>query len=158
MATHTTDATRRRFLTLGAAGLAVSLGTTGAAAAAEPTAAEKANMKVVSDFCAAFAGDDVDTIMGFFADPCSYRVTEARDPIKGFAAVKAQIGGLVTNAEHFEVLDTFARGPMVFNERIDYFTPGGSIPLKSWHGVGVFLLKDGKIVEWQDYTISTERA
>ena len=42
----------------------------------------------------AFAADDVDRIMGFFADPCSYRVTEARDPIKGFAAVKAQIGAV----------------------------------------------------------------
>ena len=159
MATYTNDATRRRFMTVAGAGLAATLGTAGAAAAAaEPTAAEKANMKVVSDFCAAFAADDVGRIMGFFADPCSYRVTEARDPIKGFAAVKAQIGGLVKNAERFEVLDTFARGPMVFNERIDYFTPGGPIPLKSWHGVGVFLLKDGKIVEWQDFTISTERA
>jgi limonene-1,2-epoxide hydrolase len=47
---------------------------------------------------------------------------------------------------------------MVFNERIDYFNPGGQFPLRSWHGVGVFFLKDGKIVEWQDFTISTVRA
>ena len=45
---------------------------------------------------------------------------------------------------------------MVFNERIDYFAPGGR--LKSWHGVGVFFVKDGKIVEWQDFTIAIERA
>jgi hypothetical protein len=42
MATPTNDATRRRFLTVTGAGLAVALGTAGAAAAAEPTAAEKA--------------------------------------------------------------------------------------------------------------------
>jgi len=30
--------------------------------------------------------------------------------------------------------------------------------LRSWRGVGVFFLKDGKIVEWYDYTISTERS
>jgi limonene-1,2-epoxide hydrolase len=98
----------------------------------------------------------VDKIMSFMADPCSYRVTEAQDPIKGFAAVKERITGLVKIADKFEVLDTFARGPMVFNERIDRFAPGGR--LKSWHGVGVFFVKDGKIVEWQDFTIATERA
>ena len=34
---------------------------------------------------------------------------------------------------------------MVMNERIDRFSGG---PLKAWHGVGVFFVKDGKIVEW----------
>ncbi|HLK47676.1 MAG TPA: limonene-1,2-epoxide hydrolase family protein [Bryobacteraceae bacterium] len=53
------------------------------------------------------------------------------------------------------MLDTLAKGPMVFNERIDHFTGG---PLKRWHGVGVFFVKEGKIVEWYDYTIALERA
>jgi limonene-1,2-epoxide hydrolase len=56
--------------------------------------------------------------------------------------------------QEFKVLDTFAKGPMVFNERIDSFASGA---LKSWHGVGVFFLKDGKIVEWYDYTILADR-
>ena len=89
---------------------------------------------------------------------CSYRVLETREPIKGFAAVRDQIRDLEKNVERFEILDTFARGPMVFNERIDHFKPGGSIPLRSWDGVGVFFLKDRTIVEWQDFTISTQRA
>jgi len=59
-----------------------------AASAAEPTASEKANMNVVTDFCAAFSVGDVDKIMAFFADPCSYRAIETMDPTKGFAAVK----------------------------------------------------------------------
>ncbi len=112
-------------------------------------------MKLVTSFCEAFSADDVDRIMSFMADPCSYRVTEAMEPIKGVAAVKNQITGLVKVADRFEVLDTFARGPMVFNERIDHFAPG--FFMRSWHGVGVFFVKDGKIVEWQDFTISTER-
>ena len=136
--------------------MAATFGAVAGAAAAEPTAAEKANMTLVTDFCRAFSADDVDKIMSFMADPCSYRVTEAQDPIKGFAAVKARISDLVKSAERFEVLDTFARGPMVFNERIDHFAPG--FRLKSWHGVGVFFVKDGKIVEWQDFTIAAERA
>jgi len=125
-----------------------------AASAAEPTASEKANMNVVTDFCAAFSVGDVDKIMAFFADPCSYRAIETMDPTKGFAAVKERIAGLVQSADRFDVLDTFARGPMVFNERIDYFKPGSRFPFRSWRGVGVFFLKDGKLVEWQDFTIS----
>ena len=156
MAYDISDATRRRFLTVAGAGLAATFGPVAGEAAAQSTTAEKANMDVVTKFCQAFSGDDVDKIMSFMADPCSYRVTEAQDPIKGFAAVKERIANLVKTAERFEVLDTFARGPMVFNERVDYFAPGGR--LKSWHGVGVFFVKDGKIVEWQDFTIAIERA
>ena len=150
------ETTRRRFLTVAGGSLAATFGSLAAADAAEPTAIEKANTKLVTDFCQAFSADDVDKIMSFMADPCSYRVTEAMDPIKGYAAVKERISSLVKMADRFEVLDSFARGPMVLNERIDHFAPGGR--LKSWHGVGVFFVKEGKIVEWQDFTISTERA
>ena len=148
--------TRRSFLTIGGAGLAGMVKSASVAAARDPTAAERTNMKIVTDFCEAFSADDVDRIMSFMADPCSYRVTEAMEPIKGFAAVKNQIMGLVKVADRFEMLDTFARGPMVFNERIDHFAPG--FFMRSWHGVGVFFVKDGKIVEWQDFTISIEPA
>lgn len=156
MAHSMDETTRRRFLTVAGVGLAATFAPVGSASAAEPTAAEQANIKVVTDFCKAFSADDVDKIMSFMADPCSYRVTEAQEPIKGFAAVKERITALVKQAERFDILETFARGPMVFNERIDYFAPGGR--LKTWRGVGVFFLKDGKIVEWQDYTILAERA
>ena len=55
----------------------------------------------------------------------------------------------------FEVVQTFARGPIVFNERFDRFTlPQRSI---NWHGVGVFHVRDGKIAEWSDFTIREER-
>jgi limonene-1,2-epoxide hydrolase len=153
---HQGDATTRRsFLTIAGAGLAGMVGSASVAAAADPTPAERANMKLVTEFCEAFSADDVDRIMSFMADPCSYRVLETMEPIKGFAAVKNQITGLVKVADRFEVLDTFARGPMVFNERIDHFAPG--FFMRSWHGVGVFFVKGEKIIEWQDFTISIER-
>jgi limonene-1,2-epoxide hydrolase len=149
------NATRRTFLLLAGATLGTAPASGLFAAPAEPTAAEKANMDTVTAFCQSFSGHDVNKIMSFMADPCSYRDTEATDPVKGSAAVKERISGYLQNVQRFEVLDTFARGPMVFNERIDSFSGGR---LKSWHGVGVFFLKDGKIVEWQDFTIATERA
>ena len=81
-------------------------------------------------------------------------MTETMEPAKERAAVTASVKSIIDRVEGFEVIDTFARGPMVINERIDRFA---NFALKSWHGVGVFFLKDGKIVEWYDDTISMER-
>jgi len=152
------ETNRRGFVTMAGLSALAAFGSSPTLAAAEPTAAEKANIKVVDDFCSAWAVRDLDKIMAFFAESCAYRMTETRDLVKGRDAVAATIKGILGNVVRFEVLDTFARGPMVINERIDYFTPSAQLPLRSWRGVGVFFLKDSKIVEWQDYTISMERA
>ena len=69
--------------------------------------------------------------------------------------VEAIVGRDMRNSDRFEVLDTFARGPMVINERIDYFS---NFAIKTWHGVGVFFIRDNKIVDWYDYTIEMEQA
>ena len=61
----------------------------------------------------------------------------------------------VNNAERFEILETWARGPMVINQRIDHFK---DFQIKAWHGTGVFFLKSGRIVEWFDYTTFTDPA
>ncbi len=122
--------------------------------AAEISAMEKANLQLVNDFCASWPAHDAAKIMSFFAENCAYRMTETMEPNKGREAVTARIAGLAPNVQGFEVKDSWARGPMVINERIDRFSAGA---LKSWHGVGVFFLKDGKIVEWYDYTIAMER-
>jgi limonene-1,2-epoxide hydrolase len=144
---------RRRALTAGM-GIAALAAAGGKAQAAEMSAAEKANVQIVNDFCAAWQKHNLEKIISFFADNGAYRVTEAQEPIKGKAAVTERIKSFLDRVNKFEVLDTWAKGPMVFNERMDYFTGG---PLKSWHGVGVFFLKDGKIVEWYDYTIFADR-
>ena len=141
--------TRRSF------SLAALAGAAGTAAAAELSPSEQANIKVVTGFCAAWPSHDVDRVMSFFAENCAYRVTETMEPNRGRQAVHDRIASFINQVERFEVLDTLAKGPMVFNERRDHFTGGG---LKMWHGVGVFFLKDGKIVEWYDYTISLDRA
>jgi limonene-1,2-epoxide hydrolase len=145
---------RRKALRAAGLGLAAT-GSTGLLAAADWTPAEKANVQTVNDFCAAWPSHDINKIMSFFADNGAYRLSERQEPAKGHQAVMDKINGFLAQVTRFEVLDTFAKGPMVFNERIDHFMGG---PLKSWHGLGVFLLRDGKIVEWYDYSISTERA
>ena len=123
--------------------------------AAEWTAAEKANVRIVNEFCAVWPGHDITKIMSFFVEDCVYRPLETAEPVKGRDVIAKRIGPAVKTVVRFEVLDTLAKGPMVINERIDHFSSGS---LRRWHGVGVFWLKDGKIVEWSDYTISMERA
>ena len=157
---RTTD--RRTFLTtsIGTA-VATGVGTIAAtglartAGAAEPSAMERANIQVVKDFCAAWPSHDLEKILAFFTDNGAYRMTETMEPAKGREALTARIKTIINNVNQFEILDTWARGPMVVNERIDRFS---NFQLKSWHGVGVFFVKDGKIVEWYDYTIASERA
>jgi limonene-1,2-epoxide hydrolase len=146
--------TRRSAFTAAGLGLAAIAGMPGYADAAEKTAAEKANVQVVNDFCAAWPSHDIDKIMSFFTESCAYRMTEAQEPIKDRSAVRDRIKTFLNAVQSFEVIETFAKGPLVFNERHDHFMGG---PLKMWHGVGVFFLKDGKIAEWSDYTISMDR-
>ena len=137
--------TRSQFLVTGAA-LAIP------AMAAEPTAAEKANLALVTDFCATFATRDMTKIASYLAPYCSYRITETALPAVGAVAVE-RIKSYVERSSkiEFKILDSWARGPMVINERIDSFTRPDASP--AFHLVGVFYIKGGKIGEWTDYGI-----
>ena len=56
--------------------------------------------------------------------------------------------GNATSAE-FEITDTWARGPVVVNDRMDRFVlPNRTLEIPV---VGVFYLVDGQIAEWTDF-------
>jgi limonene-1,2-epoxide hydrolase len=146
--------TRRKVLTSAGLGAAAMAGFSGRLEGAAWTPAEKANVQTVNAFCAVWPSHDIAKIMSFFADACAYRAAAGLEPAKGRDAVKAFIATFIDRIEKFDVLDTFAKGPMVVNERTDSMNSGAP---RSWPGVGVFYLKDGKIVEWSDYAIEAER-
>ena len=154
MATNGSEMNRRAFLTAGGGALAFA-GVARLANAAELSADEQRNVEIVNAFCAAWPSAGLDRIMAFFSDDVAYRMTETTELADGRDAVSARIQTILSNVDRFEVLDTFARGPMVINERIDYFS---DFSIKTWHGVGVFFIRDGKIVDWYDYTIRMEMA
>lgn len=137
--------TRSQFLMAGAAFAMPAM-------AAGRTAAEEANLALVADFCAAFATRDMAKIASYLAPDCSYRITETAMPAVGAAAVE-RIKSYVDRSSkiEFKILDSWARGPMVINERIDSFTRADASP--AYHLVGVFFIKDAKIAEWIDYGI-----
>lgn len=145
---------RRGFVTAGAGAIALA-SLVRPAHGAEMTEAEQANVQLVNDFCAAWPEHNLDKLIAFFADDGAYRMTETTELADGREAVAARIQSILANVDRFDVLDTFARGPMVINERIDYFS---NFALKTWHGVGVFFVREGKIVDWYDYTIAMEQA
>ena len=143
---------RRKFCTAGAGALALS-GLTRPSTAAELTPEDQANVNLVNEFCAAWSEPQLDRIMTFFTDGSAYRMTETTELADGINAVSERIQTLINNVDRFDVLDTFARGPMVVNERIDYFS---DFAIKTWHGVGVFFIEEGKIIDWYDYTIKMD--
>jgi limonene-1,2-epoxide hydrolase len=120
--------------------------------AAERTAAEKASLDLVTRFCESFATRDIAKITAFLSPDIVYRITDTVPAVKGGEAI-ARIRAYVERSTsiEFKILDSWVRGPVVVNERIDSFTrPEGNV---AYHLTGVFLVKDGKIVEWADYSI-----
>src|SRR5262245_55127237 len=148
---------RRSFM--GAAGLTglAALGSTLPLSAAELTTAEKANLDLVTAFCASWSTRDMTKITPFLASDSVYRMSETTPPVVGHAGVRERLESWLETSQQieFKILETFARGPMVINHRIDRFI-STTRPL-TWEGVGVFFVKDGKIKEWFDYTIRVER-
>ena len=148
------DPDRRAFLTRAGMATMATMALPALASAAEWTAAEKANVAVVNDMCRAWVAPvDFDRIGSFLTDDCVFRASETAPPVKGRQVIVDTLKkmlGAPAKAE-FEIVQTFARGPIVFNERFDRFAMAQRNI--DWHGVGVFMMRDGKIAEWSDYTI-----
>jgi len=120
--------------------------------AAEPTAAEKANLDLVTRFCESFATRDMAKITAFLSPDILYRITDTAPAVRGAEAI-VRIRAYVERSTsiEFKILDSWVRGSVVVNERMDAFTRAeGNVV---YHLTGVFLVKDGKIFEWADYSI-----
>jgi limonene-1,2-epoxide hydrolase len=128
---------------------------------AEMTETERGNIKVISDMVstwdvvAASTSPDADKLKRFFADDCAFRLRPTDTiPTRGFDVVDAAIKRGTANGQkiHHELLDRFAKGPVVVMEKLNQFiTPEKT---RTSHVVAVFLLKDGKIMEWTEYFLS----
>ncbi len=152
------DRVLRRNLLVGSGAAALgALLTSRDTRAAEMSPQEAANLKTVTAFCAAWSTRDLRQVTSLMTADAVYRMTETTPPITGAAALIAQMQPWVdtSSAIEFRVLETFVKGPIVVNHRIDHFS-STTRPL-TWEGVGVFFLQDGKIKEWSDYSIGVKR-
>jgi limonene-1,2-epoxide hydrolase len=156
--TKSTHAVKRReFLQVAGIGTMAGFVLPASAQGADVSDSEKANVKLVNDFCGAWATRDLIKILPFLSDDCVYRMSETTPPVTGHAGVTERLGSWLETSQRveFNVLETFAKGPIVINHRVDRFS-STTRPL-TWEGVGVFFVKDGKIREWSDYSIRTTR-
>ena len=146
------DVTRRGFLaTAGISAAATVLPSR--TDAATLTVAERDNLKLVTDFCTAWGVPiDWNKIGSFLAADCKFRPTQTTPLVEGRDAIIMMLRGFAEEATscEFEVLDSWARGPIVVNDRVDRF----DLPEQSMEVpvAGVFHVIDGKIAEWSDYT------
>jgi limonene-1,2-epoxide hydrolase len=148
---------RRSFITAAGLGALTPLALASQASAAQLSDAEKANVKLVNDFCASWSTRDLKQVFPRFADTGVYRMSETTPPVTGHAGLTERLGSWMQSSDRivWEILDTYAKGPMVINHRIDRFE-SKTRPL-TWEGVGVFFIRDGRIQEWSDYTIRVTR-
>ena len=143
-------ATARRAFLAGGLG-AVAVAAFGASLeAGQSSDTERANVSLVNDFCGAFASHDIGRISSCLADNAVWRpdngVLTTTAPAVGRDAIVARISRFLDRVVEFRVVQTFATGSVVLNERYDRFNPERTL-----HLAGVFFIRDGKIVEWTDY-------
>ena len=121
--------------------------------AGQATDSERTNIKLVNDFCGAFATHEIDRIGLFLAETAVWRPDNGSFatgmPAVGREAILARIGRFLDRIVEFKVVQSFATGTVVVNERFDRF-----MPERTLHLAGVFYVKDRKIVEWTDFLAS----
>ena len=83
--------TRRKFVLAGGLGAAAALGWAKPAAARDLTPTEKANVKVVNDFSAAWATGDATKVASYLADDCVVRFLQTQEPVKGRATLGVRV-------------------------------------------------------------------
>ena len=118
---------------------------------------EKANIRLVDKFCSAWEAMDLQQVTATMTEQCIYRQSQDTPPVTGHQGVIDLMQPWIesSHAITYEVLETFSRGPVVINRRIDiYHSETNNL---EWEGVGLFLIEDGLIREWQDFTMRIER-
>ncbi len=157
MSTSDGGTNRREFLAAGGVGAALLLAA-GESRADDSgaSAVEQANEKVVNEFCATWETMDIDKIMGFLDDKIVFRMIDNMPFVEGKQAMLDAIGPFLATrtSARFEMLRSTAIGNIVINERIDHFGKEEGAD-DAFHITGVFLVKNGKIVEWRDYMMPT---
>jgi len=152
---------RRTFLPASLAGALAAAAVPRKLFAAEMSDEEKANVKLITDMVEAFDSaaalvpPSANALRTFFTDDCAFRFRPT-DLIatRSFGAVEETMKRVTANGEkvHQQLLERFAKGPVVVIEKLNHFvTPEKT---RTSHVIAVFLMKDGKIVEWTEYFIS----
>jgi limonene-1,2-epoxide hydrolase len=106
---------------------------------------------VVRKFCEAFARQDIEELLDYFAEDAVYENVPI-GAANGKEEVRATLQQFIApgSEAQFEILFLAANGPAVLTERIDHLTIAGKqISLRV---MGSFeVTSDGKLAAWRDY-------
>ena len=109
------------------------------------------NAEIVRALIGAFNANDLERILGFFAEDAVYHNIPVQ-PVQGTAAIRGVIQGFLGMASEVDwIVHQLAETPdgVVLTERTDRFLIRGKwveLPV-----MGAFTLRDGRICEWRDY-------
>ena len=109
------------------------------------------NEQIVLDFLAAWPRANVDELMSYFAPDAVYHNVPVA-PIQGADGIRAIFQAFIglMNRIDLDVVNSAAKGDVVFAERIDRFHMKNGkkfdLPVN-----GVFEMRDGKITRFSDY-------
>ena len=121
----------------------------------EKTALEEENERLVTQFCLDWAKRDADLLVEYLADDIEYQMYEGRPDIVGHEQFKTELGDWLKGLKEvkWEINRSHAIGELVINERVDHFIAEDE--KKTFHLpiAGVFLVRDGKIKMWKDYSL-----
>jgi len=105
--------------------------------------------QVVREFCAVWERGELERFADFVAEDAVFHMLPL-EPTSGLAAIREECRKLdFLGRVRVEILHLVAAGELVFTERIDHLKKPdheGALPV-----VGVFEVRDGRIVAWRDY-------
>jgi limonene-1,2-epoxide hydrolase len=152
---------RRDIVTVAGAIAAIGMVPARSAESDDRTEVEIANETLVSNFCRDYSKLDVNVLAAYLADDIIYQISETQGIVDGLEEYIKRQSDL---GERFELIDwqilrSHVIGPLVINERIDYFIarPEARQPNMRFAVAGYFLVQDGKIQVWRDFTIPGAR-
>lgn len=152
---------RRDIVTAAGAMAAMGMAPAISAASDDRTDLEIANETLVSNFCRDYSKLDVNLLAAYLADDIIYQISETQGVVNGLEEYRQRQSDLDERFEIIEwrILRSHGIGPLVINERVDYFIalPGARQPNMRFAVAGYFLVEDGKIRVWRDFTIPGAR-
>lgn len=160
------SAINRRELLAGALGVptlgALTLAACGGNQMSKPgeppkTELEIANETLVNNFCRDWSLRDAEALRPYLAEDLLYQIAPGQPLIESRADFEKRMGGWLKSLEsvRWDILRSYVIGPVVLNERIDYFNApeGSKMPSMRFHIVGHFFVEDGVIKVWKDWPI-----
>lgn len=116
---------------------------------------EQENERIVTQFCKDWANRDAAALAEYLSEDVVYQMFEGRPDINGKEEFVQALDGFLKNMKEveWEITRSFAIGELVINERIDHFIGADEGSSMHFAIAGFFLVRDGKIKLWRDYSL-----